>query len=89
MATPKFEENKTYYLRGQHWKLKYTGIDVQGYWNFKVTSHKDPDLDWDGFSTKDPKDIMSNRAEWLLSISDEEERLALEHIEVAVIGDDV
>jgi len=72
MAAKKFTKNKTYYLEGEDWKLKFIDQNLEGYYNFKVTEHHDPDDDWAEYSTKDGSEVLSDRKEWLLTIKTEE-----------------
>ena len=64
----KFVKNKTYYLQGEAWKLKYTVSNLEGFYNFKVTEHDDPEEDWIEYSTRDGSEVLTNRKIWLSSI---------------------
>jgi hypothetical protein len=74
MVARKFTKNKTYYLRGENWKLKFIDQNLEGYNNFKVTEHNDLEDNWVEYSTKDGSEILSDRKEWMLTIKKIEKR---------------
>jgi subtilisin-like proprotein convertase family protein len=87
----KFVKNKTYYLQGERWKLKFkdsenTSLGVIHH--FKVTEHDDTEEDWDEYCTGDGAEILSTRKAWDLSIKDVENKCALNQVEVSTGGQD-
>lgn len=53
-----FIENKIYYNSENGWKLKYIYKNIEGYYNFKIIKHDDPNEDWIEYSTKDGSEVV-------------------------------
>lgn len=64
----KFQVNKTYYIYGQAWKIKFIEQDYEGRYHFKVTEHDDKDYDWEEYSTRDGSEILDSRKDWTASL---------------------
>lgn len=65
MSLGKFVKNHTYYVRETGWKVKFIDYDFEGYANFKVVEHDDPDEDWAEYATKDWSEIVKTKKEAL------------------------
>lgn len=47
-----FEEKKIYYSLNNHFKLRYEGKNLEGFYCFKVLAHSDPVYDWEEYKVR-------------------------------------